>query len=412
MRLQVNNSREEPIMHALPRAVLAGIAMSAIVATSVVTASADNEEIIVGFAESKSGWMAAYSGPAALAAKMKIAEINAAGGLLGKQIQTVDADAKTDRSEGAKAGQQVIGDGADFVIVDCDFDFGAPAANMAQGAGLISFFLCAGDPKAGIEGIGIYAFSGGNAAHVDGAAMATWAYENKGSRKAYLLRDETIEYSQSTCAGFEWQWPQLEGAEIIGIDVFQNEDPSIQGQIDRLRSSPEQPDVIALCSYIPGGASAIRQIRAAGIDTLIMGGIAMDGTYWLDAVPNLSNFCVAAFGSIYGDAPEPELSKFIADYTAAKGEGPATAYPLTGYAVIELWSRAVERAGTVATDPVLAELEKMTGEKTIIGPRGFSDQLHIQDTARYAILCTENGEPRFQEYWTAGPVPKDVLLKN
>ena len=38
----------------------------------------------------------------------------------------------------------------------------------------------------------------------------------------------------------------------------------------------------------------------------------------------------AAFGSIYGDAPEPELSNFIADYTAQKGEGPATAYPLTG----------------------------------------------------------------------------------
>ena len=399
-------------MRALSKSVLAGIAMSALVAVPAVTATADDDEIVVGFAESKSGWMAAYSGPPALAAKMKIAEINAAGGLLGKQIQIADADAKTDRAEGAKAGQQVIGEGADFVIVDCDFDFGAPAANMAQGAGLISFFLCAGDPKAGIEGIGSYAFSGGNAAHVDGAAMATWAYENKGARKAYLLRDESLEYSQSTCAGFEWQWPQLEGAEIIGIDVFQNEDPSIQGQIDRLRGSPVQPDVIALCSYIPGGASAIRQIRAAGIDTLIMGGIAMDGTYWLDAVPNLSNVCVVAFGSIYGDAPEPELSKFIADYTAAKGEGPATAYPLTGYAVIELWSRAVERAGTVATDPVLAELEKMTGEKTIIGPRGFSDQLHIQDTARYAILCTENGEPRFQEYWTAGPVPKDVLLKN
>lgn len=399
-------------MRALTRAVLAGFAACALVGGSAVTTSADDEEIIVGFAESKSGWMAAYSGPSALAAKLRIAEINAAGGLLGKQIQIVDADAKTDRVEGAKAGQKVIGDGADFVIVDCDFDFGAPAANMAQGAGLISFFLCAGDPKAGIEGIGSYAFSGGNAAHVDGAAMAIWSYERKGARKAYLLRDETLEYSQSTCAGFEWQWPQLEGAEIIAIDVFQNEDPSIQGQIDRIRTSAVQPDVIALCSYIPGGAAAIRQIRAAGIDTLVMAGIALDGTYWLDAVPNLNNFCVVSFGSIYGDAPEPELAKFIADFTALKGEPPATSYPLTGYTVIDLWARAVERAGTVASDPVLAELENMTDEPTLIGPRGFSDQLHIQDKARYAILCTVDGEPRFQEYWIAGPVEKSILLKN
>ena len=399
-------------MRVLPRAVLAGIAASALVTASAATVLADDEEIIIGFAESKSGWMQAYSGPPALAAKMKVAEINAAGGLLGKQIQIVDADAKTDRVEGAKAGQMVVDAGADFVIVDCDFDFGAPAANMAQSAGLISFFLCAGDPKAGIEGIGPYAFSGGNGAHVDGAAMATWAYEKRGARKAYLLKDDTLEYSQSTCAGFEWQWPQLEGAEIVAIDVFQNEDPSIQGQIDRMRTSEVPPDVIALCSYIPGGASAIRQIRAAGMDTLIMAGIALDGTYWLDAVPNLNNFCVVAFGSIYGDAPEPELAKFIADFTALKGEGPATSYPLTGYTVVDLWSRAVERAGTVETEAVLAELEAMTDEPTLVGPRGFSDQLHIQDKARYAILCTEDGQPRFQEYWIAGPLAKEILLKN
>ena len=70
--------------------------------------------------------------------------------------------------EVAKAGQEVIGEGDDFVIVDCDFDFGAPAANMAHGAGPISFFPCEGDPKAGIEGIGSYAFSGCKVAHMDG----------------------------------------------------------------------------------------------------------------------------------------------------------------------------------------------------------------------------------------------------
>ncbi|MDE0202773.1 MAG: hypothetical protein OXK73_10115 [Rhodospirillaceae bacterium] len=77
--------------------------------------------------------------------------------------------------------------------------------------------------------------------------MVTWAYEKSGAHKAYLLRDETIEYSQSTCAGFDWQWTQLEGAEIIGIDLFQNEDTSIQGQIGRIRQSADQIDFIALC---------------------------------------------------------------------------------------------------------------------------------------------------------------------
>jgi len=370
-----------------------------------------DDEIVVGFAAATSGWMLAFSGPPAIAAKMRIEEINAAGGLLGKQIQIVVADAKSDRTEGSKAGIAVIGKGADIVIVDCDFDMGAPAAMQAQTAGIISFSLCAGDPKMGIEGVGIYAFSGGNAAQVDGAAAATWAYEKRGARKAYVLLDDTIEYDKSTCVGWNWAWDQLDGAKTVGRDVFQNGDPSIAPQIDRLKTVSEKPDVIAICSYPPGGASAIRQIRAAGIDTLILTGVAFDGTYWHDAVPDLSNFCVTTYGAISGDI-QPEVAQFVLDYTDNAGEPPPTAFVLPGYSLIQLWSRAVERAGTVETKAVVAELEKMDGEDTIIGPRRFTSELHIQDEARYAMMCAEKGILHFQEYWSAGPVPKDVLMMN
>ena len=369
-------------------------------------------DIVVGFADSKSGWMNAYSGPSAAAAKLKIKEINAAGGLLGRQIRIVDADAKTDQVQGTKAGQAVLAEGADMMVVDCDFDVGAPAALRAQAAHKISFFLCAGDAKAGVDGVGKLSFSGGNAAQLDGVAIANWGYKEKGFRTAYALTDDTINYSKSVCAGFKYAWPQLEGTKLLGEDVFQNSDPSIAVQISRIKALPVRPDVIALCSYIPGGATAIRQIRAAGITTPIVSGIAMDGTYWLAAVPDLSNFYVSAFGSIYGDAPEAQLSTFIKDYTAATGKAPETAYPLTGYAMVELWAKAVERAGTVDTDKVVAELNKMRDETTILGPRSFTPELHIQSKARYALIGIDHGQAKFQDYFTAGPVPKPVLMKN
>ena len=56
-------------------------------------------------------------------------------GLLGKQIEIVAADTKTDRAEGAKAGLEVLDKGADLVVVSCDYDFGSPAALAAEGAG-------------------------------------------------------------------------------------------------------------------------------------------------------------------------------------------------------------------------------------------------------------------------------------
>jgi branched-chain amino acid transport system substrate-binding protein len=387
------------------------VAIGALLAAGFGGAQADDENIVVGFAVSTSGWQAAYTGPATLAAQVRIDEINAAGGLLGKQVSIAQADSKSDREEGVKAGQKVINDGADVVFVDCDFDMGAPAANAAQGAGLISLFLCAGDAKAGIEGIGPYSFTGGQAAHLDGASVATYAYDKREARTAYVLLDDTIEYNKSVCAGFEWSWAQKEGATIVGSDVFQNGDPSVQGQIDRIKSLDTPPDVIALCSYVPGAASALRQIRASGVDSLVVSGVAMDGHYWLEAVPNLSNFCAAAFSSIYGDAGD-DVKAFFKKLEAKEGEPTATSLPIAGYVLMDLWAKAVEQAGTVDSAAVTAAMEKYTDQPTLMGPRSFTDQLHIQDKAEYAMICTDEGKTRMVDKVVAGPIPKSVILKN
>ena len=95
------------------------------------------EDITVGFAIAKSGWMEAYDTPAATAAKIRIDEINAAGGLLGRQIKWVEADTKTDRQQSARAGLQVLDEGADMMVVSCDYDFGSPAALSAEAEGKV-----------------------------------------------------------------------------------------------------------------------------------------------------------------------------------------------------------------------------------------------------------------------------------
>ncbi|MGD9538963.1 MAG: ABC transporter substrate-binding protein [Alphaproteobacteria bacterium] len=401
------------MLHAWHRLIGMGAAALVLGAAGGSAFAADEKsEIVVGFADSKSGFMAAFSGPSGQAARMAIDDLNAKGGLLGKPIRIVEADAKSDRTESAKAGAEVISAGADMVVVDCDFDWGSPAALQAENAGLISFFLCAEDAKAGPEGIGPFAFTSGNAAHSQGSALAEWAHEKKGARNAYLLLDEVLEYDRSVCAGFRWAWGNLDGTAIVGEDVFKNDDASIAAQITRLKAAEPAPDVIMLCSFVPGGASALRQIRAAGIETPVYGPGAMDGTFWVDAVPGLSDFYVTAIGSVYGDDPDPAVEQFMQRFADKYGERPVTGYALPGYALIEMWSRAVERAGTVESRAVVAELEKMTDEPTVAGPRSFSSELHIQNKVRYLIVSFTDGKPKAEGYWTTGPVPKDVLLTN
>lgn len=384
------------------------ISMLALLALAV---PAQAEDITIGFAIAKSGWMEAYDTPAATAAKIRIDEINAAGGLLGRQIAVVEADTRTDRAGAAKAGLDLLDQGAQMMIVSCDYDFGAPSALVAEGEAMISFFLCAEDVKAGIQGVGPLSFSSSVLAPVQGATMAEWSHARREARTAYVLEDTFIEYNKGICTGFEWMFPQLDGASIVGRDSFKNDDASIAAQITRIKSLGDEPDVIMLCSVMPGAAAAVRQIRAAGIDSLILNGSAVDGSYWLDATPGLSNFVLPVQGSIHGDDPRAEVEAFNRAYEAKTGARPASQYAYPGYVLIDLWAKAVERAGTVDGAAVTAELEKMNDEPTAFGPRSFSSELHHQNTALMQIIEIDGGKPaRIDEWRISQPVPLDVLM--
>lgn len=388
--------------------------ISMLAATTCLTGPvlADDDRIVVGFATAETGFMQGYDKPAQDAAMIRIKEINEAGGLLGKQIEVVNADTKTDMAEGAKAGLSVVDAGADLVVVSCDYDFGAPAALAAESSGLISFFLCAESVKAGIQGVGPNSFSASVLAAVQGATMADWAYKEKGARSFYRLLDTWTEYNKGICDGFDWMLPQLAEAKLVGEDTFLNEDASIAAQISRIKALPEEPDAIMLCSMMPGFVSAVKQIRAAGINSMILNGSGADGSYWMSAVPDLSNFYVPAQGSVYGDDPNPEVNAFNAKYEAATGAPPATQYTYPGYIMIDVWAKAVERAGTTETAAVVAELEKMKDEPTLFGPRTFTSDLHHQNKAEYRIIGTENGKPAVIGSWTiAEPIPLDALMK-
>jgi branched-chain amino acid transport system substrate-binding protein len=373
-------------------------------------AMADDEKIIIGFATAQSGFMQAYDKPAEDAAKIRIDEINKAGGLLGKQIEFVVADTKTDRAEGAKAGLEVIDKGADLVVVSCDYDFGAPAALAAEGAGKVSFFICAESIKAGIQGVGPNSFSASVLAAVQGATMAEWAYTKKNARTFYRLLDTWTEYNKGICDGFDWMMPKLTEAKLVGEDTFKNDDASIAAQITRIKSLPEEPDAIMLCTMMPGGVSAVKQLRAAGINSIILNGSGMSGSYWLSAVPDLSNFFVPDQGSVHGDDPNPKVNEFNAKYKEVTGGDPSSQYVYPGYVMVDVWAKAVERAGTTETAAVVAELEKMRDEPTLFGPRTFTSELHHQNKGRYLITAVEGGKPKVVDEWTISEaIPVDYL---
>jgi branched-chain amino acid transport system substrate-binding protein len=154
-----------------------------------------------------------------------------------------------------------------------------------------------------------------------------------------------------------------------------------------------------LCSHTPGGASAIRQIRSAGIDTPLLAGTWADGDEWLNAVPDLSNFFYNSYSSARGDDPSPKIQAFVTAFEKATGHRPVTGQAVTGYSVVDAWAKAVQRAGSLDSDKVVAELEKFHDEPLLAGLTTFTDKLHIAKRPMLVVGYT-NGKPTPVGYWS------------
>jgi branched-chain amino acid transport system substrate-binding protein len=364
-----------------------------------------NGPITIGVANAKTGFMSAFDVPFSNGLKLAVKNINAEGGVLGRLLETADCDTKTEIPQGAACAAEVIEKGAAVLMSSCDYDYGGPGGRVADEDGVISL-ACAASPKYGKQGVGDTAFSVSQGTPTEGAVMAEFAYEKLGTRNAYLLRDTGLEYSKAFCQYFTERFEEL-GGKIVGSEDFANEDESIASQISNLRSASPTPDVIAYCSYPPGGASGLRQIRGAGIDTPIVSDTAFDGDFWLNAVPDLSDFYYPTPGSIFGDDPDKQWQKFVDEYTKENGEPPANAnYPGSGYTALELWKAAVEKAGTLETAKVLPVLEHLTDQATLNGPTTFEPDQHMALGRPMAVIQIQQGKNEFLERLTPKKVPQ------
>ena len=135
------------------------IALSVILIGCAPQAPQTSEPLIIGAVFNSTGWMADYDQPPRSGALIKIDEINEAGGILGREVQLIELDGKTDPATVGNAALQLIDQGAEVMIAPCDFDIGAPASQAAQDAGMVGISTCASSPLYGSEALGDKQFS-------------------------------------------------------------------------------------------------------------------------------------------------------------------------------------------------------------------------------------------------------------
>jgi branched-chain amino acid transport system substrate-binding protein len=374
-------------------AILAAVAVTtAAVGTAArPAATAAGKPLVIGVATAQTGFLSAFDAPAVSGALIAVDDINKAGGVLGRQLRVVRADTKSNINLGAQAGLSVLSKGADVMLVTLDFNYGGPAAREAQKAGVVAISIGASSPKFGVQGVGPLAYTIGSNGDVEAYAESEWAYQKKKWHTAYLLLDDTTDANRTQCNSFATRFKEL-GGTVLGRDTFKNPDPSIAPQITRIKGLSKAPDAIVLCSYPPGGAVAVQQLRQQGIGAPIIGNDAFDGDYWYKkTVPGLSNFWYNESSSIFGNDPDRKINAFWKKYTTATKGPPQVSFGGFGYSAVQALAVAIKRAGTTEGAAVAAQLNKFRNEPLLLETT-FTPKLHIDTHRAGRMMEIQNGK--------------------
>jgi len=343
------------------------------------------KEIVIGAAIAKTGYMEPYDATFA-AVEQLVKETNASGGIDGHKVRVVRADTRSDPQQAVLATQQVIEDGADVLF------FSGEALNAAAGAPLAEEqdelnFSIANEPGYGPPTTGRLSFSSYPSLLGEASAGASFL-RGRGIRHPFLFRDTSLIYGKADCSAFEQTWEKL-GGTIAGSVDFENSDESVANQVSELRGSGA--DAVIMCSYPPGGASAIKQIRAAGIDVPILGPAAFDGTFWLKGISNTNDIYATSNGSAY-DPPNRATAKLFSSLERAGVETDVSGTLLAAYAGGQLVLGVIKETGSV-DGSVLADALEAKPHRTIIGKFTYTRDDH-HPTRTWPIYVYSSGKPK------------------
>ncbi len=354
--------------------------------------TAKGKPIIIGAAVDLTKNMSPFDAPALAAAQVEIKRINAAGGVNGRPLQLKFINDQLDPQKTKQAAVQLLSQGADILWVTCDVDFATPAAQEGLKAGKLTIAPCIGTDEMSplrFGSKGKLAFSFGNAAQDEGAAMAEYAYAHVG-HSAVVVTDNLLRYFKDICKAFTVRFKEL-GGDVVAQESFTQFDKTIQNVVTRVNG--EKASIIAFCTSFGADQPAfVSGLRSLGNNTPIINSWAGDGAYWWTTNPQVTNYYYVTYASVWGDDPNPQVRSLISALKAA-GNAPQTGGFVTGAAAIQAIAAAIKQAGGSTDGAKLAAIiVKFHKQPTISGPISFSASLHSVFGRPYRVVLVNDNK--------------------
>jgi branched-chain amino acid transport system substrate-binding protein len=321
-------------------------------------------DVLIGMAGPMTGKNAWFGEQLQRATDLAVADINAAGGVLGQQVQVITADDYCDPEQAVAAAKKLVSDGVTFVVGHYCSHAAIPASEIYEAAGVLLISPASINPM-------LTELGRGNVFRViprddaDAILAGNYLADHWAGKKIAILHDNTT-------------WGK-------GI-----------AEVTKKRLNRRGVTEAVYQVYVPGRSdygAEIAGLQAADIAVAFIGGyhteialmarLARDRGYQVQLVTG-SSLASEEFGLIAGRAADGTLFTFLADprrnreaaavverFRAAGFE--PEGYTLYTYAAVQVWALAADKANSLELPAMIASLRQNQFD-TVLGPIDFDEK--------------------------------------
>ena len=372
----------------MKRFSVAGLAAALIISilAGLVSGCGDtaSKGIKIGMVYELTGNTASYGTSAANGSRLAFKEINAAGGVLGKQIEIITADNKGEPAESTNAMAKVISQDkviavAGFTVSSCGI-----AASAVAEANRIPFVAAATvNPKVTVDErtgkVKDYTFRACFIDSFQGKVGAGFALNGLKARKVAVMVDNSSDYSKGLAEIFKTAFTGG-GGKIVGEEAYLQKDQDYKPILTKLKA--QNPDLIYIPGYYEDVGKIIKQARELGIALPILGGDAWDSPKLVElSGPQAANNTY--FTNFYStEDKNPASNKFVEAYKKEYGQTPDSMAAM-GYDAVYLLIDAIKRAGNTDANKIREALAATKNFKSVSGEMNLNE---THDAVRGVVI--------------------------
>ncbi|HAF17276.1 MAG: ABC transporter substrate-binding protein [Thermacetogeniaceae bacterium] len=336
--------------------------------------TADEDTIKVGVNFELSGDVATYGTSCKNGIMLAIEEANAQGGVLGKKIEALVQDNKSQNREARNIAEKLISEGVVAILgpaVTGAVQSEEPVATAAKVPVLAPaatapevtydektkkvkdfiFRVCIIDPD-------------------QSQVMASYIYDELGLKNGAIMVDKNNDYSVGLGETFK-EFFTAKGGKIVAEEGFVSTDTAFKPQLTSIAS--KKPDFIYVPAYYNQVGLIVKQARELGIDLPVMGADGWDSPKLVElaGADNLNNCYFTNHYSV--EDPSERIQNFIKAYEEKYNATP-DAFAALGYDTASLLIEAIKQAGEADSVKIQQALENIEGFEGVTGKLSYDEK--------------------------------------